>query len=367
MARLILLVVGGLLLLSPVNAAESGRSQIYADGEVRLEGWLVDDGAGTAKRPGLLLLDESGTTSPVARQRAQAWAKQGYVVLVGDLFGNGVRSTDPKDARAKSPDRAALARRANLALAQLRRQPNVDERRLAVVGHGVGGAAALELARQGAEVEGVVCLHADLSGGDPMKAKAIRAELFIICGTEDAFGSSAAIEAFDAEMKAGGVTWQELFLGGVAAGFTHPGAGRNPAKGHAYDAAAERRAFEAARFFLAELFPKEAAASRPPPDAPKAEPKIALPPGVPAKVGRVLAYIDEHGEAPENHVGGRTFLNIEGLLPKRDRQGRPLRYQEWDVNPKVPGQNRGPERLVTGSDGTAYFTGDHYRSFKKIR
>ena len=27
----------------------------------------------------------------------------------------------------------------------------------------------------------------------------------------------------------------------------------------------------------------------------------------------------------------------------------------------------GPERLVTGSDGSAYYTDDHYKTFKKIR
>jgi len=37
------------------------------------------------------------------------------------------------------------------------------------------------------------------------------------------------------------------------------------------------------------------------------------------------------------------------------------------VNPRMPGKNRGPERLVTGSDGSAYYTADHYKSFIKIR
>jgi ribonuclease T1 len=94
---------------------------------------------------------------------------------------------------------------------------------------------------------------------------------------------------------------------------------------------------------------------------------LKLPAGVPAKVGTVLQYIDEHGGAPEGYEGGRVFGNFEGLLPKRDARGRSIRYHEWDVNPKVRGRNRGPERLVTSSDGSAYYTADHYKSFKKIR
>lgn len=88
---------------------------------------------------------------------------------------------------------------------------------------------------------------------------------------------------------------------------------------------------------------------------------------VPAKVLKVLSYIDENGEAPEGYVGGRKFKNLEGLLPKKDQSGRRINYQEWDVNPKIEGQNRGKERLVTGDDQSAYYTNDHYQSFKKIK
>src|SRR5438552_3105464 len=70
---------------------------------------------------------------------------------------------------------------------------------------------------------------------------------------------------------------------------------------------------------------------------------------VPEKVGKVLKYIDEHHEAPPGYEGGREFHNAEGLLPKRDDRARPITYREWDVNSKVTGVNRGPERLVTSS------------------
>ncbi|MGH9514842.1 MAG: ribonuclease domain-containing protein [Terriglobales bacterium] len=37
------------------------------------------------------------------------------------------------------------------------------------------------------------------------------------------------------------------------------------------------------------------------------------------------------------------------------------------MNAKQPGAGRGSERLVTGSDGSAYYTGDHYQTFQKVR
>lgn len=87
---------------------------------------------------------------------------------------------------------------------------------------------------------------------------------------------------------------------------------------------------------------------------------------VPEYALKTLAYIEEHGEAPEGYVGGRTFQNREKKLPK-EQDGEKIKYQEWDVHPKVEGKNRGAERLVTGNDQSAYFTADHYRSFIKIK
>jgi ribonuclease T1 len=84
---------------------------------------------------------------------------------------------------------------------------------------------------------------------------------------------------------------------------------------------------------------------------------------VPEKALRVLKYVRENGAAMSGYVGGRRFGNFEGLLPKKDKLGERIDYQEWDVNPKIQGKNRGAERLITGSDGKGYYTGDHYGSF----
>jgi ribonuclease T1 len=88
---------------------------------------------------------------------------------------------------------------------------------------------------------------------------------------------------------------------------------------------------------------------------------------VPDKVAQVLRFIDENRHAPDGYEGGRSFHNAGNVLPRIDASGHVITYQEWDVNRKTPGVNRGAERLVTGSDGSAYYTADHYRTFTKIR
>jgi guanyl-specific ribonuclease Sa len=101
------------------------------------------------------------------------------------------------------------------------------------------------------------------------------------------------------------------------------------------------------------------------------KPVVALEPRVAAKVMPVLEYVLAHGEPMPGYVGGREYRNLgldDGeVLPRTDAQGRPIRYREWDVNRKVPGRNRGAERLITGSDGRAYYTDDHYATFRRIR
>lgn len=86
----------------------------------------------------------------------------------------------------------------------------------------------------------------------------------------------------------------------------------------------------------------------------------------PDYVLEVLSFVRKNREAPEGYVGGREFQNREKRLPAKAPDGKKIRYSEWDVHPKVKGQNRGPERLVTGSDHSAYYTRDHYKSFEKI-
>jgi guanyl-specific ribonuclease Sa len=129
--------------------------------------------------------------------------------------------------------------------------------------------------------------------------------------------------------------------------------------GRAYDSDADLRSADAIRLFLAEMFP--------PPVKSAVPAKASAPKGIPDKALRVLEHLDRHGQTMDGYEGGRTFGNFERRLPSTDDRGRRIRYREWDVNPLRPGINRGAERLVTGSDGSAYFTDDHYSTFKRIR
>lgn len=106
-------------------------------------------------------------------------------------------------------------------------------------------------------------------------------------------------------------------------------------------------------------------------DPPAAGPVVRLDPATAARVDPVVDYVLARGEPPPGHVGGREYRNLglDGgeVLPRVDDRGRPIRYREWDVNGRVPGRNRGAERIVTGSDGRAYYSNDHYATFRRVR
>ena len=84
---------------------------------------------------------------------------------------------------------------------------------------------------------------------------------------------------------------------------------------------------------------------------------------IPQTVYQIHKYILQFNSAPPGHVGGRIFQNREKQLPQTDQTGVKIMYREWDVKAKKKGVNRGAERLVTGSDGSAYYTRDHYKTF----
>lgn len=95
--------------------------------------------------------------------------------------------------------------------------------------------------------------------------------------------------------------------------------------------------------------------------------KISQNQQVPARVLDVLDFVRKNHRAPDGYEGGRKFGNYEKHLPIYSPNGKKIRYQEWDVNPKQQGKNRGKERLVTSDSEQAWYTPDHYESFIEIK
>lgn len=68
----------------------------------------------------------------------------------------------------------------------------------------------------------------------------------------------------------------------------------------------------------------------------------------------------------KEYAGGKPFDNDPQPDGNRLPHANGQSYQEWDVNECVAGQSRGTERIVTSSDGKAYYTNDHYKNFTEF-
>lgn len=102
-------------------------------------------------------------------------------------------------------------------------------------------------------------------------------------------------------------------------------------------------------------------------------------PKPPQNASDTLKYIEEHnGTPPPGFKGGKPYGNDPAQyakpgetpgekLPDTTSDGKAISYKEYDVNPKVKGQDRGEERLVIGDDGSVYYTDGHYQSFIQVR
>lgn len=229
----------------------------YRQGEAVLEGYLAYDTAGPAHKPGVLIVHEWTGLGAYVKQRAEKLAKLGYVAFAADIYGKGIRPNNPKDAGATAAiyksDRPLLRARINAALAELRRQQNVDVARVAAIGYCFGGTTVLELARSGANVKGVVSFHGGLDTPTPGDAKAIHAKVLVLHGADDPYVPAAQIAAFEDEMRAGGVDWQLVKYARAVHSFTNPDAGNDNSKGAAYNADADRRSWEAMRGFFKDI------------------------------------------------------------------------------------------------------------------
>ncbi|NBB13534.1 dienelactone hydrolase family protein [Pseudomonas sp. SLFW] len=236
------------------------QSVVYQIDGQNYESRLVFSEGATAA-PGLVMAPNWMGISEDAEQIAKQVASKGYVVLLADLYGQGVRPTNADQAIAAmgplKTDRTLLNKRMQAALDQLTAQSTaaVDTGRLATFGFCFGGCCALELARTGAPLKAAVSFHGTLDTTNPADAKNIKGKVLVLHGASDPLVPKEQLPAFEAEMNAANVDWQLLSYGGAFHSFTDPHA-NNPGV-QMYNPTVSKRAFTAMHNLLDEVFQQQ--------------------------------------------------------------------------------------------------------------
>lgn len=234
------------------------RSVEYRDGDTVLEGYLAADSTLTGKHPGILVVHEWWGLNDYPKRRARQLAEMGYVVLAVDMYGKGLATKDPaiagKLAGQLKSDRATVRRRMALGLSLLQADPRVDPKRIAAIGYCFGGMCALELARSGADLAGVVSFHGVLDTPNPDATEKPKAAILACHGAADPNVPIESVDAFRREMNRCSADWQLNMYGEAVHAFTNPEAGNDPSKGAAYQAAADQRSWNDMQQFFARIF-----------------------------------------------------------------------------------------------------------------
>jgi dienelactone hydrolase len=226
-----------------------------------LSGVLIFDSEALGEQPGLVLVPNWMGINESNLMQAELVANMGYVVFVADMYGKNVRPKTAdeagKAAGAVKSDRALMRARAQAALANLLNASKtynaaLDTSHIGAIGFCFGGTSALELARSGAKIGGVVSFHGGLDAPTSYDVSKVHAAFLALHGADDPYVPAADVAGFQTEMRSNKFDWELVSYGGAVHSFTDVDA---KAKGQAdYNPKVAGRAYARMQQFFNELF-----------------------------------------------------------------------------------------------------------------
>ena len=188
--------------------------------------------------------------------RARDLATLGYTAMAVDMYGEGRVGVDASENEAlMTPlisNRDDLKERILGALETGRSIEGVDSTKVAAIGYCFGGLVVLDLARSGADVNGVVSFHGLLMPS-PVSDKGIRSKVLVLHGERDPMVPLEMVDGFQKEMTDVNADWQLHSYGGAYHAFTNPDA-NDPALGTQYNQDADKRSWRSMLNFFDEIF-----------------------------------------------------------------------------------------------------------------
>ena len=228
----------------------------YRESDTNFCGYLAYDDQLPQPLPCVMVVHDWGGRGIAVCEKARQLASMGYVGFAIDMYGDGQLGHDNSQRRALvTPlveNRELLAARMLAALRAASALPQVDASKIAAIGYCFGGRCAIDMARTGAAIKGVVSFHGILSEPQGVHSGVIQARILVLHGYDDPMVRLDQVTNFATEMTLKKVDWQVHMYGLTAHSFTNPEA-NDDIMGLHYNRAADLRSWKTTMAFLDEV------------------------------------------------------------------------------------------------------------------
>jgi len=229
----------------------------YHDGSAVLEAYVALPAQQTQKQPAVMICHAWSGRSKFETDKADQLAALGYVGIALDNYGKGIQGKNNEENSALMQpflqDRLKLQKRLLAGLHAVRNIEQVDASRVAAIGFCFGGLCALDLARSGADLAGIVSFHGLFNAPENLPKNAIKAKVLALHGHDDPMVPPAKVLELEHELTNAGADWQIHVYGKTMHAFTNPAANA-PEQGMLYKPVAADRAWTRMQNFLQEIF-----------------------------------------------------------------------------------------------------------------
>lgn len=229
----------------------------YQAGDVTLEGFYAYDDSLPGKRPAVLIAHDWSGKNAFSCGKAEKLAELGYLGFALDMFGKGKHGETKEEKSALIQpllqDRDLLQKRILAALETVKTLEQTDKDRIGAMGFCFGGLCALDLARTGANIQGVVSFHGLLQAPENLRNESIKAKILVLHGFDDPMVTPDHIINFGEEMTHAKADWQFHIYGNTMHAFTNPQA-NDPSFGTVYNKEADSRSWIEMKAFFQEIF-----------------------------------------------------------------------------------------------------------------
>ena len=209
-----------ILCTSQFTFAATGKTIVYNVGGASYEGYLASP---DPQAPLVILIHDWDGLNNYEMQRADMLFKLGFNVFAADLFGAGIRPgsiDERKKLTGELYQNREKMRSLLMAAVATARDNGVKSAKAVAAGYCFGGAAVLEMARSGADLQGFVSFHGGLTTPTGQDYSEVKGKILILHGTADESVSINDFSSLAQEMEKAQVPHEMITYSGAPHAFT---------------------------------------------------------------------------------------------------------------------------------------------------